>query len=71
MRKFVESILDEYTDIIRFEYIKKTNKISDTALIGIEVNNHIYINNFIKKLDYNNIDYKKIEPNDLLYSILI
>lgn len=71
LRKFVEKILDKHTDIIRFEYIKKTNKNSDTALIGIEVNKSEKINDFINRLNSNNIDFKKINYNDLLYSLLI
>ena len=71
LRKFVENVLDKDTDIIRFEYIKKTNKTSDTALIGLEVSKESNINCLLKRLSNNNINYKKLENNDVLYSLLI
>ena len=37
LRKYIENVLVENTDITRFEYIKKNNRESGTVLICIEV----------------------------------
>jgi len=71
LKLFVENILDKTDDIIRFEYIKKGNKEKDVALVGIEVNKSCDIKKVIKKLKYNNFNFKKIEKNDILYELLI
>ena len=68
---FINNIMDVNTDIIRFEYIKKTNKNFGNVLIGVQLSNPNNISNLINNLNENSIKYKKIEYNDLYYDFLI
>ena len=68
LKKFVLNILGDNDDIVRFEYLKKTNKEIGKALIGIYSSN---IDNIYNNLEIYNFKYIKINENDLLYDYLI
>lgn len=71
LRQFINNILDENSDIIRFEYIKKTNSMYGNVLIGIQLSNKNKLDILLEKLNNHNIKYNKIEQDDLYYDILI
>lgn len=71
LKRFINNILGPDDDIIRFEYIKKTNMTFGNVLVGIQL---------IRKEDVKTIDnnlvkygfkYIKVNDNDLLYSYII
>ncbi len=71
LKKFVNFVLGPNDDIVRFEYIKKTNKERGPALVGIELADKNDLNNIIKKLNKYEFDYKIIKTSDILYGFLI
>jgi len=71
LKHFINNILDEETDIIHFEYIKKTNRFKGKVLIGFQLNNEKSITTLVNNLNINNILYEKIEYNDIYYDFLI
>lgn len=71
LRKFVNNILGNGDDIIRFEYIKKTNKEWGDVLIGVELNHKDNIDNIEYSLKINNFEYINLNDNDILYSYLV
>ena len=71
LKKFINNILGQNDDIIRFEYIKKTNKDMGNVLIGIELTNNNDIIDIEYKLKENNFNFIPINENNLLYSYLI
>ena len=71
LKSFINNVLGPNDDIVRFEYIKKTNKNHGNVLIGIELKNQKDINNIIKNLEYYNFEYKKINENEIEYQLLI
>mgnify|MGYP000875195110 FL=1 len=71
LKHFINNILDTETDIIHFEYIKKTNRYKGKVLIGFQLNNQKSINTLVNNLDIHNIKYEKIEYNDIYYDFLI
>ena len=60
LKLFVNQILCEGDDLVRFEYIKRNNSDYGKALIGIEVENKQNIKLISNKLDEYGYDYKKI-----------
>lgn len=71
LKKFINNIIGKKDDIVRFEYIKKTNKCKGKVLIGIQIdhpNNIFEINRNLEKYLFN---FQKIERNDILYDFLI
>lgn len=71
LKLFINQILGPRDDIIRFEYIKKTNKNYGNVLIGLELNNKQNLQKIIDNLESTNFTYKKIESSDLIYDYLI
>jgi threonine dehydratase len=71
LKSFINNIMGPNDDIVRFEYIKKTNTESGNVLIGVElenpVNSIIIENNFTNF----NIKYLKIDDSNILYKYLI
>jgi threonine dehydratase len=68
LKKFINHVLNKKDDITRFEYFKKTNKNYGSVILGIETNN---LNDLINNMDNMDINYIKIEENDLIYSVII
>ena len=71
LKKFINNILGPNDDIVRFEYIKKTNMDRGNVLIGIQLIDKDDIKNIENKLKENNFKFIPINENDLLYSYLI
>lgn len=66
LKLFINNILGPDDDIIRFEYIKKTNRNYGKVLIGIELSKKDNIKNIENNLNKFNFKYKKVDTNDLL-----
>lgn len=71
LKLFINKVLGPSDDIIRFEYIKKTNKNYGKVLIGLELNNKQTLQKIIDNLDSTNFKYQKINASDLIYDYLI
>nr|QFG74328.1 MAG: pyridoxal-phosphate dependent enzyme [Megaviridae environmental sample] len=71
LKTFVNKILNETDDIVRFEYIKKTNNNYGKVLVGIEIINKKDINNIIFKLNKYNYTFEKLNISNPIYNYLI
>jgi len=71
LKLFINNVLGPNDDIIRFEYIKKTNKNYGNVLIGLELNQKENIVKIIDNLNQTKFIYKKIDAQDLIYDYLI
>lgn len=71
LKKFVNQVLGPTDDIVRFEYIKKTNTEKGPALVGIELKKKSDYEPLIKRLGKSGIKYQVVSPNDLLYGYLV
>ena len=71
LKNFVNQVLGSTDDIVRFEYIKKTNKEKGSALVGIELADKNDLDRIIAKLDELGFEYRRITKSDLLYDYLI
>ena len=71
LKTFVNDILSNEDDIVRFEYIKKTDKDFGNVLIGIELQNPENRHNIEYNLCKWDFNYIEINENDQLYSYLI
>lgn len=68
LKKYILQVLGESDDITRFEYIKKTNTSFGKVLLGLETQENHKVE---EKMKLYNFKFKKIEPQDLIYSYLI
>ena len=70
LREFLSS-LGEKDDIVRFEYLKKSNKEKAPALIGIETNDPANFGVLFEKMRESGIYYEDVTENDFYYDLLI
>lgn len=71
LKEFVNHILGQNDDIVRFEFIQKNNKESGPALIGIEVKSREDFSDLVKRMDDHKLNYTLVNPNENLFEYLI
>lgn len=71
LKEFVNDILGPTDDIVRFEFIQKTNKETGPALIGIEVKSKEDFNRLVERMDTHGLNYTLINQNEDLFEYII
>ena len=71
LKNFVNGVINEKCDVVRFEYIKKTNKGFGDVLLGIELENKDDSEYIEDKMTENMFTYTKINGNEQLFSYLV
>ena len=71
LRKFVDQALGPTDDIVRFEYIKKTNKERGTALIGVELKHRDDLEPLLARIHQIQLNCRRLSSEELLYDYLI
>jgi len=71
LRNFVDKALGPTDDIVRFEYMKKTNKEKGPALIGIELRNKDDLMPLLIRMKEIELNYRILDTKDLLYQYLV
>ncbi|MCP4400200.1 MAG: threonine ammonia-lyase IlvA [bacterium] len=71
LKKFVEYVLGPDDDIVRFEYIKKTNAEQGPALVGIELGDKKDYSSMIERMDEVGFNYRVITDDDMFYKHLV
>ena len=68
---FIRDVIGPTDDLVYIQYIRKTNKESGPALIGIEVGAKEDFDALIRRMDAHGISYEYINENNKLFEILI
>ena len=68
---FIRDVIGPSDDLVYIQYIRKTNKESGPALIGIEVSSPDDFKALIRRMDAHGISYEYINENNKLFEILI
>ena len=71
LRQFVDRALGPTDDIVRFEYIKKTNKERGTALVGIELRDRADLEPLLRRMREIQLNCRRLGDEELLYDYLI
>lgn len=71
LKTFVNDILSEGDDIVRFEYIKKTNKDYGNVLVGIELKHSTNKYKIEDNLRNNNFSFIELNESNELYGYMI
>jgi threonine dehydratase len=71
LRQFVDQALGPTDDIVRFEYIKKTNKERGAALVGIELKQSADLEPLLRRMKEIELNCRLIKSGELLYDHLI
>lgn len=68
---FIRDVIGPTDDLVYIQYVKKTNKESGPALIGIEVAQKDGLKDILERMNSHNIKYEYINENNKLFEILI
>ena len=68
---FIRDVIGPTDDLVYIQYIRKTNKESGPALIGIEVSAKEDFDALIRRMDAHGVSYEYINENNKLFEILI
>jgi threonine dehydratase len=71
LRRFVDQALGPHDDIVRFEYMKKTNKERGAALVGIELRDSGDLEPLLSRMTDIRLSYRRLTAEELLYDYLI
>ena len=71
LRQFVDDALGPTDDIVRFEYIKKTNKERGAALVGIELKDKADLKPLLQRMEHIQLNFRPLGSEDLLYDYLV
>ena len=71
LRKFVDQALGPTDDIVRFEYMKKTNKERGAALVGIELRDRADLEPLLRRMEVLQLHCRRLSSDELLYEYLI
>ena len=71
LKYFVNDILGPHDDITRFEFIKKTERESGPALIGVELQNKEDYDSLLKRMKSSQFEVKEINKEDLLFEYFV
>ena len=71
LRQFVDDALGPNDDIVRFEYIKKTNKERGAALVGIELRDKADLEPLLARMRQIPLNFRTLGSEELLYDYLV
>jgi threonine dehydratase len=71
LRQFVDEALGPNDDIVRFEYIKKTNKERGAALVGIELKDKADLQPLLDRMQRIQLNVRRLGSEELLYDHLV
>ena len=68
LRHFLEKVLSEGEDIVLFEYVKKNNRETGPALVGIELDSADLITGLLERMAASPMDIEQVEPGSPLFA---
>jgi threonine dehydratase len=71
LRNFLEKALGPNDDIVLFEYMKKTNRESGAALVGVELVDKKDYKPLIERMKEAGINFETLSDKELLYNYLV
>jgi threonine dehydratase len=71
LKLFVNNVLGPHDDITRFEFIKKTNRESGPALVGIELKSADDYASLIERMEQYRFDVKPLNSDQTLFEYLV
>jgi threonine dehydratase len=71
LRRFLDSALGEGDDIVLFEYVKKSNRESGPALVGVELGDPGNLARLCERMTETGIRFERVEPGSSLQRFLV
>jgi threonine dehydratase len=71
LRNFLNNVLIEGEDIVAFEYVKKNNRETGPALVGIELESASNLAGLLQRMDSSPLHVEPVSPGSPLFSFLL
>ncbi|MEM1320171.1 MAG: threonine ammonia-lyase [Bacteroidota bacterium] len=71
LRDFLNNVLEEGDDITHFEYIKRHNRESGPALVGIELKQSDDYKGLLQRMEAHGIQFKTLNDSPMLFDLLV
>jgi threonine dehydratase len=71
LRHFLDDVLDDGQDIVAFEYVKKNNRETGPALVGIELDRADELDGLLKRMKESPLQIERVSPGSPLFSFLV
>ena len=71
LRHFLDEVLDHGEDIVVFEYVKKNNRETGPALVGIELERAADLPGLLQRMEASPLHIERVPPGSPLFSFLI
>ena len=71
LKEFLENALGPDDDIVRFDYVKKTNAEKGPAFVGIVLKRREDYEPLVERMKENHLNFRIINEDDLLYKYLV
>lgn len=71
LRHFLEDVLGEGDDIVFFEYVKKNNRETGPALVGLEIEKPENLPRLLESIEKSPLSIEKVEPDSPAFAFLL
>ncbi len=71
LRRFLDDVLGPHDDITLFEYVKRSNRETGPALVGIELRDKEDLVGLVKRMEASPMDVQSIQPSSPFYRFMI
>lgn len=71
LRGFLDDVLLEGEDIVLFEYVKKNNRETGPALVGIELESSESLPSLLERMEASRLEIERVPPGSPLFSFLL
>ncbi|MCQ9342309.1 threonine ammonia-lyase IlvA [Corynebacterium kozikiae] len=71
LRTFLNEILGPDDDITLFEYLKRNNRETGTALVGLQLGRATDLDGLLERMEASRIDCRRLEPGTAEYNFLV
>ncbi len=71
LRHFLENVLGPHDDIISFEYVKKNNRETGPALVGIDIQRQTDLPPLLKRIEKSSLKIERLDLQDELLRFLV
>ena len=71
LRGFLDDVLSEHEDITLFEYVKKNNRETGPALVGVEIDSHDDLAPLLDRMARSRLRIEQVPPGSPLFTFLV
>jgi len=71
LRRFLDSVLGPDDDITLFEYVKRSNRETGPALVGIELGDKADLPGLLQRMAQSRITVEQVPPDSMFYRFLV